>query len=536
MSGAGPGDAEAAALNSSISRMMSAVIAGKYKLVRLIGQGGMGAVYEGRNLTTTKRCAVKLLLSPELAGNAELVKRFHREARACAVIESDHTVEVFDSGADPQTGTPYMVMELLQGEDVEALRERLAPLAPAAAAKIVLQAATGLAKAHEAGIVHRDIKPANLFISQRDSGELIVKLLDFGIAKVKMDNFAQTATGLTRTGTMLGTPLYMSPEQTKGAAGVDPRTDVWSLGMVLYHLLCGSLPYPENPSFGELMVAILTADIPLLQDRAPWVAPELAEVTHRAISRALDKRFHHAGEFRDALAALIPEGPRLLPHELTAVPQEQRSYVAPRLVLTDDGMLRATTRTGLSATGPGLPAATPRSRAPLILAGVAVLGLGVAGAVLGPRFLGKPAAPPPASQPVVATPIAPAPASAPAAPQPKKFALEVGPPGVEVTIEGAAATVAGGKVTVGGLVGETRTVKLRYKGRDEEHQVAIAANGLVPARLKAAGPGARPAGAAKAGAAKAPAVAAPAKAPVAAPGKAPGKKPKPAVSTDTSEF
>ena len=317
-------------IRASAARMMTAVIAGKYKLVRLIGQGGMGAVYEGRNLTTTKRCAVKLLLSPELAGNADIVKRFHREARACAVIESDHTVEVFDSGADPQTGTPYMVMELLQGEDVESLRTRLSPLSPVAAAKIVLQAATGLAKAHEAGIVHRDIKPANLFISRRDSGELIVKLLDFGIAKIKMENFAQTATGLTRTGAMLGTPLYMSPEQTKGASAVDPRTDVWSLGMVLYHLLSGSLPYPEDPSFAELMVAILTADIPLLQDRAPWVVPELAEVTHKAISRALDKRYLHAGEFRDALTALLPPSPRLLPEELVAVPQEQRDFVAPR--------------------------------------------------------------------------------------------------------------------------------------------------------------------------------------------------------------
>src|SRR5690349_18581986 len=145
------------------------VIAGKYQLIRLLGQGGMGAVYEGRNTATLKRCAVKLLLSPEFGGNAELVKRFFREAKASSIIESDHIVQVYDSGYDTELGWPYMVMEMLQGQDLEKLLKHLGTVQPLAAAKLVLQAAMGLAKAHEAGIVHRDIKPANLYLSARET-------------------------------------------------------------------------------------------------------------------------------------------------------------------------------------------------------------------------------------------------------------------------------------------------------------------------------------------------------------------------------
>src|SRR5688572_22234464 len=348
--------------------MVGQTIAGKYELLSLLGMGGMGAVYEGRNAATLKRVAVKVLLSPELAQHQQVVKRFFREAQASSVIESDHIVQIFDSGSDPQTGFPYMVMELLNGEDVEHTIKKFSALQPLAAAKVILQAATGLAKAHEAGIVHRDIKPANLFITKRDSGDLVVKLLDFGIAKVKMEGYSEASAGLTRTGSMLGTPLYMSPEQAKGSSGIDARSDVWSLGCVLYELLCGQLPYGDASSLGELMVSIITADIPLLQDKAPWVPPELAEVAHRAMSRDLARRFQNAGEMRDALAALVQDGSRITGDMLVGLSAEQRAFVAPRLQMTDDGMLRATTRTGLSVTQIGVaPVPTAKSPMPTIL-------------------------------------------------------------------------------------------------------------------------------------------------------------------------
>src|SRR5262245_50655934 len=173
---------------------------------------------------------------------------------------------------------PYMVMELLQGQDLDAWMKQLGAMPPLVAARIVLQAATGLAKSHALGIVHRDIKPANLFLAERENGELCVKLLDFGVAKVRMQHFQVTQAGLTQTGSILGTPTYMSPEQAKGRSGIDARSDVWSLGVVLYELLSGGSPYPQASTLGELILSICSDDIPLLQDRAPWVPPELAEI------------------------------------------------------------------------------------------------------------------------------------------------------------------------------------------------------------------------------------------------------------------
>src|SRR5262249_5226369 len=161
---------------------------------------------------------VKLLTSREIGG--ALSRRFFREAKASAAIESDHIVTVFDSGTDPATSYPYMVMEVLQGEDLEHATTRCAPIAPEVAARLGLQATAGLAKAHRTGIVHRDVKPANLFLCQRDSGELLVKVLDFGIAKVVIEAFVGTGGGLTRTGSLLGTPLYMSPEQAQGMSEI----------------------------------------------------------------------------------------------------------------------------------------------------------------------------------------------------------------------------------------------------------------------------------------------------------------------------
>ncbi|HEY4160042.1 MAG TPA: serine/threonine-protein kinase, partial [Polyangiaceae bacterium] len=354
------------------------VIADKYELVRLLGQGGMGAVFEGRNRTTLKRCAVKLLISPEYSSNPEIMKRFFREARAGSIVESDHIVEIYDSGVDPR-GFPYMVMEYLNGEDLEHALKREGALSPLSATKVMLQAATGLAKAHEKGIVHRDIKPANLYLTQRDNGELVVKLLDFGIAKVKMDAFQETSPGLTRTGSMLGTPLYMSPDQIKRASDIDASSDIWSLGVVLFECLSGQLPWGNVDSLGELMAAILTHELPLLQNLAPWVPPELAEIVHRAISRDASKRIRTGAELRDLLAGIVPDGDRLTPATLTGVTVDQRAFVAPRLELSDDGMLRATARTGLSVTQFTEPKKAKSGSGALLAAVTAVAVLGIGG-------------------------------------------------------------------------------------------------------------------------------------------------------------
>ena len=465
--------------------LVGTVIAEKYELIRLLGQGGMGAVYEGRNASTLKRCAVKVLISPEMAQHQEAVKRFFREARASSVIESDHIVQIFDSGSVPKTGFPYMVMELLNGEDLEHTLRRYGALQPLVAAKLMLQAAMGLAKAHEHQTVHRDIKPANIYLTRRETGEMIVKILDFGIAKVKMEKFSETSSGLTRDGSMLGTPLYMSPEQAKGAPNIDVRSDVWSLGIVMYELLSGALPWADASSLGELMVAIITADLPLIQDKAPWVPPELAEITHRAISRDINKRYQNAAELRDALLAIVPDGPRITPDMLQGIDPNHRAYVAPRLQMTDDGMLRATTRTGLAVTQMQPPKKKSNAGvvAAAVMGGVILLG-GVAAVAISKKSQSEAAAvsrpePPPIIKSVIVT------ERVQAEVEKKTFDLIVAaPPEATVTIDDQPATMAGDKLSITGQPGATKRVKLTLGDQVEEQTVAITEGGLLPPRLE----------------------------------------------------
>ncbi|MCA9593622.1 MAG: serine/threonine protein kinase [Myxococcales bacterium] len=460
-------------------------IAGKYELIRKIGAGGMGAVYEAKNFALLKRCAVKLLLSPELAQNANVVKRFFREARASSVIESDHLVQIFDSGTDPDTGAPYMVMELLNGEDLEQVADRLGALDPIVVAKLMLQTTTGLAKAHELGIVHRDIKPANVFLTERDSGDLMIKILDFGIAKVKMEQFLETSHGLTRTGAMLGTPLYMSPEQAQGSTDIDPQSDVWSLGVMMFQLLSGTLPFASARSLGELMVGILTADIPLLQDRAPWVPPELAEITHRAMSRDIERRYANAGEMRAALLEALaePDVASITRDMLVSVSPDHRTHIAPRLELSEDGLLRATTRTGLT-TSPADSVTIPTRRpvVPLALAGL--FGAVVVGVGLTALWKTRPA---PTS---FGTASAPLPVAAesqePTATHSelRTFSLRVGPPGVQVSVDGTLTPAPDGRVQITGNPGETRHIIVLLGDRTIDRTIAVTRTGLIPSKLE----------------------------------------------------
>jgi eukaryotic-like serine/threonine-protein kinase len=287
----------------------------------------------------------------------------------------------------------------------------LGAMNPSACLKIVLQAALGLAKAHAAGIIHRDIKPANLFLTRNDADDLVVKILDFGIAKIQVDRFLEISTDITRSQVLLGTPLYMSPEQCKGAAKIDARSDVWSLGVVLWELLAGTSPFPQPRSLGALMASIITEDLPLIQDLAPWVNSSVAEVVHRAMSRDIDKRYANAGELRDALLAVTPGGSHLPAALLEQVSEKEQHTFAARYEVLDQSML-SPIRPELAATVV-LPSEQPTPKArkphgPVIALGV-MLAIGLAWILL--RSPAEPARAPATS--VAVNPSLPQPPSLP---------------------------------------------------------------------------------------------------------------------------
>jgi serine/threonine protein kinase len=470
----------------SISRdLTGALIADKYELLRLIGRGGMGAVYEARNVATLRRCAVKVLLSPELAGDAEVVKRFFREARASGLIESEHVVAAFDSGIDAAERV-YYVMECLQGEDLEQTLNRLGSLNPQAAMKIALQAAKGLASAHALGIVHRDVKPANLFLAVGPGDEVKVKILDFGVAKVKMEVFNESASSLTHSGSLLGTPLYMSPEQLRRASAIDESADVWSLGVVLFECLTGELPWGDCDGIGELVTAILTLRVPFIQDLAPWVKPELAELVQRALSRDTEQRLKGATQLGDALQKLVHGDPRLRLEEITSPDERERSSRAPRLSLPDTVLIGPTPVSSMPVVTSSVPARSRNWLSLPLMFGAAALA-GAAAWTMADRSARSSDDDPvaaasalPVRSPASSLPVAPLPAAlVPAAPL-SRFSLQVSPPVAHVSLGGVAVESHAGRVLIEGPVGSVHTVRVSFGGRSLEQRVVITEDGLVP--------------------------------------------------------
>ncbi|WP_437627944.1 serine/threonine protein kinase [Sorangium sp. So ce1151] len=311
--------------------MIGTVIDGKYRISKLLGEGAMGSVYEAEHTATGRRCAIKVISSVDLTRDPKVVHRFQREARAAGAIDTQHITQVLDAGVDRETRLPFLAMEFLAGEDLQHLLLRTGPLSPDVALRIAVHCCLGLMKAHEAGVVHRDIKPHNLFLARRDAGEIIVKLLDFGIAKVKMDQANETeGADLTRTGSLVGSPLYMSPEQAVGQREIDHRTDIWSLGAVLYQALAGRTPYHDIKALGQLILAICSSPVPPLQDFAPWVPPEIAAVVHRCLQQDPSRRFQSAQEMLSAIRPMLPYGWAIQEDMLYPLAEAHRAHVAPR--------------------------------------------------------------------------------------------------------------------------------------------------------------------------------------------------------------
>jgi serine/threonine protein kinase len=274
------------------------VILERYRVVTLIGSGGMGAVYEAEDLHDGRIVALKTLRE-DLYERDDLVERFEREARAVARIGHPNIVGVYAVGNDRTLRARFIVLERLRGADVATCLNDLGSLSPQSALAIALPVMDALIAAHAAGIVHRDIKPENVFLHEAPDGEVVPKLIDFGIAKVldAFDRAARTAAGM-----VFGTPWYMSPEQALGDTSIDGRTDVWSVGAMIYEMLCGTLPFgASNPN--TVMAQIIYGRPTPLREHEPDVPEDLHAVVHTALERDLDRRYPSMTAFRDALAA-----------------------------------------------------------------------------------------------------------------------------------------------------------------------------------------------------------------------------------------
>jgi serine/threonine protein kinase len=268
------------------------LVADKYRLLQLLGEGGMGAVWVARNEALTNLVALKLIRS-ELA-SGEMADRLLREARAAAQLEHHSIVRVFDYGKTA-LNDPFIVMELLEGEDISKIIQRRGKIKSVKAVRTLLPIMDAVEKAHERGIVHRDIKPDNIFLSRKQDGIIVPKLVDFGIAKLDRGSFER----ITQFGTVIGSPAYLSPEQARGLE-VDHRTDIWSLAIVLFEMISGTLPFP-GPSYPALIKAIVDDPAPSLFEQK-LCDRKLQAIIDKALEKQRDNRWNSAREFGLELA------------------------------------------------------------------------------------------------------------------------------------------------------------------------------------------------------------------------------------------
>src|SRR5512140_2273213 len=271
------------------------IIDGKYRIVRLLGTGGMGAVFEGENVRIRRKVAIKMLHA-SVSSQPEVVARFEREAQAAALVGSEHICGVLDLGALPDHAR-YMVMEYLEGETLSSLIKRSGRLTPQQSIPILVQILEALGAAHAAGIIHRDLKPDNIFIlPQRGGIQGFVKILDFGVSKFSQMGGEQM--NVTRAGAVVGTPYYMSPEQARGSSAIDQRTDIYAIGVLLYQATTGQVPY-QAETFNELLFKIVLEVAPPPQTYVPDLDPDFAAIIQRAMAREPDQRFPACAQFRD---------------------------------------------------------------------------------------------------------------------------------------------------------------------------------------------------------------------------------------------
>lgn len=392
------------------------LVAGRFQLDRMIGRGGMGSVWKARDGRLDMPCAVKFI-EGEIAQNPEATMRFEREAKAAAQLRSPHVVQILDHGV--WEGMPYIAMELLEGEDLGKRLSGRGRLSPAETAGIITQVCRALSKAHTSGIVHRDLKPDNIFLCRDDDRE-IAKVVDFGIAKATNNSLEMDSK--TRTGSLLGTPYYMSPEQASGARDkpVDARSDLWSLAVIVYQCLTGALPF-DGDALGDLLVKIIVGPIPKPSNVVNDLPLGFDDWWAKASNREPSQRYQTAKEFAESLSLVCGTS--------------QMTDVMDRAVIQNALAANAADRSGQHAIGPtptggtmsrtigqdleGLEGLVPKKKsgAPLLVGGLlGVLALG--GAFVAMKGKSEPAPAAPASAVVAPAPVAapvPVPTPAPVA-------------------------------------------------------------------------------------------------------------------------
>jgi serine/threonine-protein kinase len=431
------------------------LVAGKYRVERVMAIGGMGVVVAARHEDLDQPVAIKLLRQDALS-NAEAVARFLREARTAAKLQGEHIARVFDVGTTDE-GIPFMVMEFLSGQDLQQILETNGPLPVRDAVDHVLQALEAVAEAHAAGVVHRDLKPSNLFLATRPDGSRIIKVLDFGISRGQGLDTPTDGQVLTATKQVMGSPGYMSPEQMTRPRGVDGRTDIWSIGVVLYALLTGEQPF-QGETVAAVMASILHDPLPRVRAKRSDVPAALERVIERCLERDVTVRYATVAQVARALAPLGSERARLsvesVERSLEAASPAGKTLLRMAEVKPDDSGAIASTAWAGAALGQG-------SRRKLLVglaAGTALaaaLGVGLwlgrsggPAAVSGPAAMprlddgapGRPTAPA-APNPVREAPVAPAASAAAAAPA-ASAAAGAGPAGTRPGPSSTATSVA----------------------------------------------------------------------------------------------